>query len=216
MTYYLILFTISLLPALFWLYLFYHQDGDKEPWSLVIKAFFLGSLMVLPAGILEAPITPLLGGASLFAMTFLLGLFEETLKLLPILLFIYPQREFDEVLDGILYVLAAGLGFAFLENLLYALLYGIQVGLIRAVFTSLAHATFSGILGFYLGLSIVYPQRTLSLLIGGLLRASFLHGLYNFLLLGGFISFPVLLFSILVLQVYLFYLLKEARLLGSY
>lgn len=173
--------------------------------------------MVFLAGILEAPFSPFyLSGISLFTMTFLLGLLEESLKLLPILLFIYPREEFNEVPDGILYVLAAGLGFAFLENLLYSLLYGLEVGLIRAFLTSLAHATFSGILGFYLGLTRIYPEKSRLLLLQGLVLASLLHGLYNYILLEDLLPFSLVLVALALLQFYLFYLMRKARLFPSF
>lgn len=217
LAYFLLLLGLSLLPALFWLYIFYLQDMNREPWSLVISSFLLGSLMVPPAALLEAPFSPILReGLSLLSMTLSLGLLEEVLKLLPVLLFIYPRDEFNEVSDGILYVLAAGLGFAFLENLFYSLLYGLQVGVIRAFLTSLAHATFSGIMGFYLGLTGVYPHRSRVLLLGGLLQASLFHGLYNFLLIGAFLPLSYLLFAFFCLQIYLFSLIKKARLFAPF
>lgn len=213
MVYSLLLLLVSLLPALFWLYIFYQMDRDKEPWPLVLRSFFLGALMVLPAGFLETPFSPLFArGALLFPLTFLLGFLEEGLKLLPVLIFLYPHEEFNEVCDGILYVLAAGLGFAFLENLFYSLLYGLPVVLVRAFLTTLAHATFSGISGFYLGLSRIYSERAPFLIVGGLLRASFLHGIYNYLLLGGIVSLTPIAASIFLLQLYLFYLIREAHL----
>lgn len=213
MAYPLLLLSVSLLPALFWLYIFYQLDQEKEPWSLVLLGFFLGALMVFPAAILEAPFSLLFmrEGPLLLLLTFLLGFFEEGLKLLPILLFLYPREEFNEICDGILYMMAAGLGFAFLENLFYSFVYGLPVLLVRAFLTTLAHGTFSGISGFYVGKSRFHEGQSLTLILGGLLRASILHGTYNYLLLGGILSLPYLVVSILLLQVYLFYLIQSAQ-----
>ncbi|MGQ9778532.1 MAG: PrsW family intramembrane metalloprotease [Bacillota bacterium] len=182
---------VSLLPGFFWLWFFSREDAAKpEPKRILFSLFGLGMLAVVPAFLVEYPFSSrLLTGLqaadpvrlALFSF-FLAGGAEEGAKTL-LLLATRRWREFDEPLDGILYGITVGLGFAALENWLYAALRGPAVGLLRALFTPLAHATFTGWLGYFITLAKFRGRR--GALIGGFLLAVLLHGAYDFLLLVG-------------------------------
>ncbi len=209
------LLLVSLGPGILWVWFFYAKDvSEPEPKGLVAKAFLYGAISVLPAALIEAPFRRVIGTGSRDLLTLLavsvlvVGLVEEAAKLVAVKLAAYDNREFDEVMDGIVYAVAAGLGFAATENLFYATSFGIAVGVVRAFVTDLAHASFSGIVGYHLGMAKFEPQRAVSLVARGMAAAVLLHGSYDFLIIGGMVP-PA--FGILMVLVTFGYLSRKIR-----
>lgn len=155
--------------------------------------------MEAPFGNLLRPQTPLL--TLFFSSIFIIGIIEEGLKSFVVYKLHFNHPEFDEPVDGIIYGITVGLGFAAFENLFYTVIYGYQVGLTRAVLTSLAHASFTGIFGFFL--SRAQHEDNKSLIWYGFLLVAFLHGLYDFLVIGGFVGLISTIIIIGILQGYL-------------
>lgn len=183
----LLLLTASLVPGVLWVWFFYRQDSrEKEPIGLLILTFGLGIVAILPAAWLEMPFRDVLisPGNSLIRLVVMIvsvGLIEEASKLAAV----YPayrSPEWNEPLDGIIYGSTAGLGFAAAENLLYALTFGFGVLPLRAVIASLAHASFSGLAGFYLA-QVKMQGESRWVAVYGLLVAAALHGFYNFVVI---------------------------------
>jgi RsiW-degrading membrane proteinase PrsW (M82 family) len=110
------------------------------------------------------------------------ALIEEGLKTGFLWWLLGRSRELDEPVDGVIYGITLGLGFASLENFLWASLFGFKVAVLRAVVTTLAHAAFSGWAGYYLTRYKLENQR-LSVLGIGFLLAWATHGFYDFCLL---------------------------------
>lgn len=205
---YFLLLVASLIPGILWVWFFYRQDrSEPEPRRLVIRAFIYGMAAVVPTALIEMPFgslfrQPVNLAVLLLGTIFIVGLAEEYAKYLAVRLSVFSSTEFNEVMDGIIYAVAAGLGFAAVENLFYAINFGIKVVPIRGLITSLAHASFSGILGFYLGVAKVLPQYEKPLIRRGLTYAVVLHGFYDFLLLSRLLN-PVYV-VLLLLVVYRF------------
>ncbi|TDX48910.1 PrsW family intramembrane metalloprotease [Orenia marismortui] len=205
---------VSLLPGLLWVYFFYRKDRyEPEPAALVLKAFIYGALAVVPVGFIETPFARSISNPSnLFILLLLtigvIGIVEEFAKFAVIRYTIYNSEEFDEPVDGIIYSVSAGLGFAALENLLYTYVFGFQVGLIRAVITSLVHASFSGIMGYYLGKAKIEKQP--SLIYKGLILVIILHGVYDFLIMSGLVSNYIVYSMVGLFYVYLIMLINRA------
>ena len=167
---------------------------------------------VFPASYLEAPFSNLLSPqtplTTLFLSTILIvGIIEEGAKSLIVYIFHYNHPAFNEALDGIIYGVTVGLGFAAFENLFYTVLYGYQVGITRAVLTSLAHASFTGIFGYYLGQAKMNDNK--SLIVLGYIAVSILHGLYDFLVIGKIIGPLFTIGIIAALYLYLAGLIKK-------
>ena len=184
---------VSVIPGLLWLWFFYRQDAfEPEPKWLLLSLFGLGMLSVLPALWVELPWrSALLSGIHhrdlarlAFFSYILVGGVEEGAKLLVLLFTVNRLAEFDEPLDGVVYGVTVGLGFAALENLLYAAGHGPAVGLFRAVITSLAHASFTGWLGYFITVAKFSRKRKLILI--GFLLAVILHGTYDLMLFWAF------------------------------
>jgi RsiW-degrading membrane proteinase PrsW (M82 family) len=95
----------------------------------------------------------MLGGwpAKLFEAAVLAAGVEESAKWVIFLSFVYRWSEFDEPLDGVVYGVALALGFATVENVLFVLRSGLELGLLRALFAVPAHALFGAVMGFYFG-----------------------------------------------------------------
>lgn len=207
---------VSILPGLLWLWFFYRQDTyEPEPRWLLLSLFGLGMVAVLPAFWAELPWRNLLltglrqGNASRLAVLsyLVVGGAEETAKLLVLFFTIRRLREFDEPLDGVIYGVTVGLGFAALENSLYAAGHGPAVGLFRAAVTSVAHASFSGWLGYFFALSRFTRRRLL--IPAGLALAILLHGTYDLLLFLSFGASGLLSFVLVGLAMLL--LLRKMR-----
>jgi protease PrsW len=182
-------------PALFFLYLFWKRDGNREPKLLVLKLFATGAIAAAPAFFIEGYLP---GPTSRLYDNFIrVGLVEELMKLLPFLVFVYRHREFDEPMDGIVYAVAVALGFATVENALYATAYGGDILVFRAFTSTLAHVAFSGLWGYALGMR---KRR-----VRAFAAAVALHGAYDLLLSPGapHLLALVALLPVLLLVLYL-------------
>ena len=110
------------------------------------------------------------------------GAIEEFFKFLPVWLVAARLKEFDEPMDGIIYAVAAALGFATVENVLYAVALGDHMIFFRAFTSTPAHACFSGLVGYHLGKAMFADRRRKFLVIRALLCVTALHGAYDMLL----------------------------------
>lgn len=181
----------GVLPAFLWLLYFYRQDKLPEPPKLVLKTFLFGAISVVPAALIERRFVGNLGPQSslgtIFLLTFgVIATAEEFSKFAAIRLGVGKTEAIDSDVDGVVYGVSAGLGFAMLENILYINSFGINVAPVRAVFSNLAHALFTGLLGCYYAHSLLW-DRPIEVY-KGLFWAIFLHGLYDFILISGIMS----------------------------
>jgi RsiW-degrading membrane proteinase PrsW (M82 family) len=101
--------------------------NEKEPWRLMLVAAAWGGIvavsLVIWANTLLGELAGdvLVPGPGLDAVTaYGAGFFEEIAKgLAVLLLYLVMRNEFDDVVDGIIYGAAVGLGFNFMESILY-------------------------------------------------------------------------------------------------
>jgi len=199
---YFLLLIFALSPSLIWLLFFLRKDAHPESKWEIIKIFFYGMLIALPAVLIEIGIFEELRWlASLFSLssTFLivissLNIFlaaafvEEILKYLVVREKVLNNPEFDEPTDAMLYMIIAALGFAAFENVLVLLPLGsafmikgaLTLSLLRFAGATFLHALCSGLVGYFLALSFFIAKRRSSLIFGGLGIAVLLHTLYNF------------------------------------
>lgn len=207
----LTVFGVSLVPGLLWVWFFYRQDREREPVRVILWTFFAGMLAVVPAALLEFPFRDVLANppdllVRLITAVAVIGIAEEGAKLLAVYFAAFRNRAFDQIQDGIIYGVTASLGFAALENLLYVTAFGLSVAPARAIVTSLAHASFGGIAGLYLGLAKVRPEHGLATVLRGLGIAAGLHGIYDFLILARLVH-PI----VAIAMVYLSYRFVSAK-----
>ena len=81
---------------------------------------------------------------------------EETAKLFLLWLFLRKCKDFDERMDGIVYAVCVGMGFAAFENIEYLLAAGSQwvtVGISRSLTAIPGHFGFAVVMGYYFSLN---------------------------------------------------------------
>ena len=181
---------LAFAPGLFWLWFFVRGRAYRpKPRRLLSYAFFLGMLFTLPAALLEftfldaADIRGVAGlAAAAAAMLFVVGPVEELSKFLAVRLGPYRSLYFDEPRDGLVYAVAASLGFASVENFVYILSFGPEVMIVRAPVSTLAHVIFGSFWGLALGVQAQRGRRGGGVwLAAGLIVASVVHGAFNIL-----------------------------------
>jgi len=184
------LIVVAVLPALLLCLLIYLLDKyERESFLPLVTTFVLGMLCSLPAvgvqwlaskaGIEDSSNLGLL----LLNVFIVVALSEEVVKLAAMMLYPYRQSFFDEPMDGIVYMLMIGMGFAIVENLIYAQKFGMETTLIRSFTAVPAHAIFAVILGYFVGLSKFTEDKNFKLIQRGLLITVLVHGMYDFFLL---------------------------------
>jgi RsiW-degrading membrane proteinase PrsW (M82 family) len=171
-------------------FLLKNDKGEKEPVNALWLAAGFGLIGAILAAIIEKELIPLShikAGAPIATMLFSflgVGIIEEGLKFLPLAIFIYPKKYFNEHTDGIIYFAIAGLGFGLPENILYTLQYGAKAGLGRLILTPFFHAAITGMVGYALAKSKLAKKHPLSIWPIFLL-AIVLHAIYDFGLSSG-------------------------------
>src|SRR5665213_730509 len=171
-------------------YFIANDHGEKEPIGALWLALGFGFAGGIAAAIIEGlliPLKDLTPGASLgilLVASLGVGIIEEAAKFIPLSLFLYPKRYFNEHTDGVIYFALAGLGFGLPENILYTIQYGAKTGGIRLLLTPFFHAAITGLLGYYLIKRKLARRSPLTVGLA-LLGMMVLHGLYDFGLSSG-------------------------------
>ncbi|MEX1171836.1 MAG: PrsW family glutamic-type intramembrane protease [Chloroflexota bacterium] len=182
---------LAVVPAVIWLAFFYRRDRlEPEPRTMVLGEFVLGLLVATAIAIpiveqafdvgswlFASPLVHLAGGI------LIVGIVQEGLKYLTVRLSVYGSREFDERTDGIIYGTAVGLGFATALNVAFVVESGgvdLGTGAIRIVLTSLAHASFGGVIGYFLGRQ-KFESRPIWWVPAGVALAATFNGIFFFL-----------------------------------
>lgn len=209
---------IAFTPACLYILPFIWLDRyDPEPAWLLALAFAWGALVAVifsfvvntaigaVTAMLAGPEAGMLVGAVVSA-----PIFEEGSKGLGLLLLlIFARREFDDILDGIVYAGVIALGFATVENVLYygrALLGGglsmvAILFVIRGLLSPFAHVTFTAMTGIGCGIARESHKTVVKIImpIVGYCFAVLLHMIWNGVAsLGGLETF---LAGYIVLQV---------------
>lgn len=192
--------TIPLVPALgVSLLVSFIDRYEREPWLVLLAAFFWGALIAIPPVLLiertlNATVLAQFGGIDLAGglahaavQAFSAGVTEEVLKGAGLLLLLLALRdEFDNVTDGIVYGLLIGAGFAMVENFIYFalspsaelrfLLFG------RIALGWLSHSTFTALVGAGFGYAreTAERRRRWRAPLIGLLAAIALHTFFDF------------------------------------
>lgn len=204
---------IGFLPGLFWLWFYYKKDLHPEPLKWIAKVFLWGAMATIPAIVLELLFDSVLQIyidpamlSYVFISTFVIvAPIEEFLKYFVVKRTVFKNKVFDEKIDGVIYCIAAGLGFATFENILAAIGGGGgDIVLARAVTATLLHATASGLVGFFMGEARFRPKKKRLYLAIGLLSAIAVHGIYNFVVtLESDMTIPLIVILLAVVYVIL-------------
>lgn len=157
------LLAAALLPAIVLLAFIYNKDkAEKEPIGLVVRVFILGAVAGPVAAIIEnvafgifESMVP--SGTLLLVLEYFVGVaaVEEGVKYAA-LNTIRKNPEFNYIFDAVVYAVAASLGFAALENILYVFDGGLEVALMRALFSVPGHCADGAVMGCFFGMARYY------------------------------------------------------------
>lgn len=191
---FLFLLALALAPgAAIGLFIYWKDKHEREPIGLVVISFLLGIVSTIVTLIISFPIDKIIPikESSLTEQAvhafLLVALIEEFSKFIFVRWVLYPNKNFNEPYDGIVYAVSVGLGFAGFENILYVFNSenGVATGILRMFTAVPAHATFAVLMGYFLGKAKFEHGKSNYAWIG-LGVATLLHGAYDYF---WFISF---------------------------
>ena len=209
---YPIVLTVAIIPTVVLMIFIYFQDNhEKEPISLLLKIFGLGVLSCIPVLIVEILgqlLNDLVFGGAKLMYYFSLAFFcvaptEEFFKFMAAYLLTWRNKHFNYKFDGIVYCLFGSMGFAAIENVKYLIEGGNELttvmvtGIGRALLAIPCHAMCGIFMGYFYGNAKYlksYGDRSgcRRNLFTGFAVAVCLHGFYDFCLFTGNVLFLIL------------------------
>ncbi len=184
----LVLIAIALAPgAAIGLYIYFKDKYEREPVGLVVMSFFMGVISTVITLLISWPVNWLIPiheknitEQALHAFL-LVAFIEEFSKFIFVRWVLYPNKNFNEPFDGIVYAVSVGLGFAGFENILYVMNSenGIATGILRMFTAVPAHATFAVLMGYFMGIA-KHENGKAHYVWYGLGAATLFHGAYDY------------------------------------
>lgn len=181
------LLALALAPgAAIMLYIYLKDKHEREPLALLLTSFFYGTLSTFITLSVSFPLNFLLELKSddvveqFYEAFFKVALVEEFSKFVFVRFILFPNKNFNEPFDGIVYAVMVSMGFATLENVLYVFEYGFETAILRMFTAVPAHATFGVMMGFYLGKAKFTKSRGLYFALLALLIPTLFHGAYDY------------------------------------
>jgi len=197
---------------------------EPEPPKLLLATFAWGACVATLSALIVNSTATVMGDAmfgqgsgSLFAAVISAPLAEEGMKAAFLFGLVWVRRrEFDGVVDGIVYAGLAAAGFAFTENILYfgrafaedGLVAGtgtgagvVMVFVLRGLLSPFAHPLFTAMTGIGLGIAVNSRSGAVRVLapLGGFLGSVGLHALWNgSATIGGGLGFILVYFVVMV------------------
>ena len=181
----------AVLPALILLFYTYQQDKmQREPGKMIVKGFLWGCLSVFCSFFISVPSMNLglfPGEIHSFWDAFRTAFFgaaipEETAKLFCLWMFLRKNPYFDERMDGIVYAVCIGMGFAAFENVEYLFAAGtdwVTTGIGRSLTAIPGHFGFAVLMGFYFSLYYFDRYRAPGAGLKMWLYPVLAHGIYD-------------------------------------
>lgn len=223
----------GLAPSIIWLLFFLKKDNHPESNGMIIKIFFYGMLIAIPTAIIEIGFFETIKTwhipVFLLQVVYIfigIGLTEEFLKFWVVKKKVINNKELDEPVDLMLYMIIAALGFAALENLLVLLpllnpfmfFETVIMSGFRFIGATFLHTLCSGLVGYFMAISFYNSKekrfKTITL---GITIATLLHGLYDFSIieLDSNIKFAIPLLILLSLTIFVTWGFQKVKKLKS-
>ena len=208
---------LGMIPSFAWLIFYLHEDIEHpEPKRLILYTFIAGALSTLLVLGFQFTAHSWLrsSGVATYGFTSFafLAAIEEFFKFFAVYLVVSSRKEFDEPIDAMVYMIVSALGFATVENIgsifqasaaIYPSPGPLETTALRFVGATLLHTLASGLVGYYWGKALARHGSYIGLIIKGLLIATLLHTIFNYLIIR---SEPLVLPLIFLLFVGMFVL----------
>ena len=228
----LALIFLGFIPSLIWLGVFLKKDPHPEPRLLLTKVFLMGMILA-PVAVgfqwsfvrLGEKFSPVIFSFSSTHFFLWAALVEELVKYWSVKYTVLRNPEFDEPVDAMVYLIAASLGFAAIENILVlfrssteSLNLALQIWTLRSVGATFLHALSGAIIGYFLALSWFYFEHQKKLVAIGIILATLFHFTFNIIVFSfqetreGFVYSLILLLIFAGLIQSLFKKIKERSL----
>ncbi len=182
---------LAVLPALILLFYTYQQDKmQREPLKMIGKGFLWGCLSVFCSFFISVPSmnlglfpTEIHSFWDAFRTAFFgAAIPEETAKLFCLWMFLRKNPYFDERMDGIVYAVCIGMGFAAFENIEYLFAAGtdwVTTGIGRSLTAIPGHFGFAVIMGYFFSLNHFDRYRAPGAAVKMWLYPVLAHGIYD-------------------------------------
>ena len=181
---------LAILPVIVLSVYIYRKDKyEKEPFSMLLLAFFLGILAIPMDMVVVGIINGVWDSNMVFYSAFCeAGIPEEFCKWALFMLVIWRNKNFNEFFDGIVYAAFISLGFACVENIMYVFgseTFGdaVTTGVMRALLSVPGHFLFAVIMGYFLGMAKFKKDERTKYLILSLVCPMLAHGLFDYLIM---------------------------------
>jgi RsiW-degrading membrane proteinase PrsW (M82 family) len=188
------------IPMFAFAYVVYWTDRyEKEPLPLLGGVFLWGAIIAAGAAFLVNSVVGIgiyrFTGSQAFTelstSSAIAPFFEELLKgIACLLVFLFFRREFDSILDGIVYAAITAIGFAATENAYYIYTYGFQENgisgifwmfFVRVILVGWQHPFYTAFIGIGLAVSRLNRNPSIKIIapVIGLIIAIFAHSFHN-------------------------------------
>ena len=214
------LLLVTILPSILIVLFFVKSDRFKEPTKEIIKVFFLGIIITIPAYFLNTYLSEIwysTNASEGIISSFLTAApVEEGLKLSVLYFFVYKMKDFNEPVDGIVYGVTVSLGFATLENIYYVYLLAdyfettsMTLAILRSFSAIPAHAVFGVFMGYFF-MKYAFIKKGDNLIFAFLIPFV-LHGCYNLFTSSNFIISLILIIISWIIALRMFARLKKTQ-----
>lgn len=184
----LVVLAFSLIPTLILVgFVLYSDRKNKEPVRNITICLLSGILSVALSGYLEQLVMPYIANNTI--LTYVFAFIEEISKMAIFFLFVFDNKYYDDIYDGLVYMMLIALSFAGLENVMYAfsestIQESISLSIMRDITTIPLHVICGIIIGYFLSLSSFSKDKKkkyVNVLVALLLSGA-LHGTFNSLM----------------------------------
>lgn len=184
---------------------------EPEPTRLLLLAFLWGATVAVVVSLaLELATSEVLGKGAV--LSFFGPVIEEAAKgaFLLVMLTGTRRREFDGVVDGLVYAGFTAVGFAFIEDIGYIAQSfgqgtdaGVTTIILRLVLAPFAHPLFTSLTGIGIGIAVTRPRGAITWLAPalGFIGAVALHSLWNSSTKYGLVGYA-LVYSLVMIPVF--------------
>ena len=214
------LLLVTILPSILIVLFFVKSDKFKEPNKEIIKVFFLGILITIPAYFLNTYLSEIWyttnASEGLISSFLTAAPVEEGLKLSVLYFFVYKMKDFNEPIDGIVYGVTVSLGFATLENIYYVYLLAdyfettsMALAILRSFSAIPAHAIFGVFMGYFF-MKYAFIKKGDNLIFAFVIPFV-LHGCYNLFASSNFIISLILILIAWIVALRMFSRLKKTQ-----